>query len=187
MISVSDEKIGSVWYAVATNNRGSIVVCNFSTEGREDVLNKLMEILPPNEPWQESLGDEVAKRALNALSDIYDGREVKYPISLALDNLPTFSLLVIKTTMHIPPGYVTTYGRIAARLGKKGAARAVGNAEASNPFPLLVPCHRVVRSDLEVGKYGCGGGEMKRQLLRREGVKFVGEKVSKESLWPWTG
>jgi methylated-DNA-[protein]-cysteine S-methyltransferase len=66
---------------------------------------------------------------------------------------------------------VTTYGRLAARLGAPGAARAVGNALARNPFPLIIPCHRCVLEGGQLGGFR-GGLEMKRALLEMEGVVF---------------
>jgi methylated-DNA-[protein]-cysteine S-methyltransferase len=64
---------------------------------------------------------------------------------------------------------VSTYGRIAAHLGIPGGARAVGNALATNPFPIVIPCHRAIRSDGTLGGYQ-GGLAMKRALLEQEGV-----------------
>jgi methylated-DNA-[protein]-cysteine S-methyltransferase len=66
---------------------------------------------------------------------------------------------------------VTTYGRLAAHVGRPGGARAVGRALAGNPFPLVVPCHRAVRADGSPGGYQ-GGVPMKRALLEAEGVAF---------------
>ena len=71
----------------------------------------------------------------------------------------------------IPRGSVSTYGLIAAHVGVPGGARAVGNALASNPFPLIVPCHRAIRSDLHIGGFQ-SGTEMKRALLEKEGIIF---------------
>jgi methylated-DNA-[protein]-cysteine S-methyltransferase len=64
-----------------------------------------------------------------------------------------------------------TYGGLAASVGVAGGARAVGNVMAGNPFPLVIPCHRVVRSGGSLGGFG-GGAEMKKGLLRLEGVAF---------------
>jgi len=66
---------------------------------------------------------------------------------------------------------VSTYGRIARKLGLPRAARAVGNALARNPFPLIIPCHRAVRFDGSLGGYA-GGVRMKKMLLELEGVEF---------------
>lgn len=78
---------------------------------------------------------------------------------------------VLRGTAGIPRGMVSTYGQIAKRIGTAGGARAVGGALAGNPFPFVIPCHRVVRSDGHPGGFG-GGTGMKRDLLTMEGVAF---------------
>ena len=84
-----------------------------------------------------------------------------------------FTRRVLTADHAIPRGRVVTYGGLAARLGVPGAGRAVGNVMARNPFPLIIPCHRVVGSD--GGLHGFGGGlPMKRMLLTMEGVCFDG-------------
>jgi methylated-DNA-[protein]-cysteine S-methyltransferase len=72
---------------------------------------------------------------------------------------------------EIPRGWVSTYGRIATHLGVPGGARAVGGALARNPFPIIIPCHRAIRSDGSLGGFQ-GGPDMKRALLEFEGVGF---------------
>ena len=69
----------------------------------------------------------------------------------------------------IPRGRVSSYGLIAARIGSPGGARAVGRALATNPFPIVVPCHRAIRSDGRLGGFQ-GGAGMKRALLEQEGI-----------------
>ena len=82
---------------------------------------------------------------------------------------PDYQKSVLMALNEVPRGSVTTYGRLAERTG--GCARSVGNALSANPFPLIVPCHRVVRANGETGEYQ-GGFEMKRILLANEGVGF---------------
>lgn len=82
-----------------------------------------------------------------------------------------FERRALQTCGAIPRGRVMTYGGLAARMGVPGGARAVGNAMAGNPFPLVVPCHRVIRGDGSLGGFG-GGLKMKRALLEMEGVRF---------------
>lgn len=78
---------------------------------------------------------------------------------------------VLDEMRRIPPGQVLTYGELAKRLGKPGAARSVGNACAKNPIPLVIPCHRVVAGDGTIGNYSAEGGkETKEKLLRLEGA-----------------
>ncbi len=90
--------------------------------------------------------------------------------------------------MNIPRGFVTTYGGLARALKLPRHARAVGRALASNPFALIVPCHRVVKGDLTLGGYAFGV-DVKAEILRREGVKLekMGDsfRVKPEFLLPW--
>ncbi len=88
-----------------------------------------------------------------------------------------FDLKVLQMVLKIPKGEVRTYKEVAESLNSK-AWRAVGNAMARNPFPLVIPCHRVVKSNLTLGNYG-GGVEMKKKLLKNEGVKIKGFRVTK--------
>lgn len=82
-----------------------------------------------------------------------------------------FEREVLEFLRDLPPGETITYGEIARRLGRPGAARAVGQACARNPIPLIVPCHRVVPASGGVGNYSGGHGpETKRKLLVREGA-----------------
>ena len=73
----------------------------------------------------------------------------------------------------IPKGETRTYKEIAKAIGKPNSSRAVANACAKNPYPIVVPCHRVIRSDGLIGGYsGIGGTKRKKELLEREGIKF---------------
>jgi methylated-DNA-[protein]-cysteine S-methyltransferase len=87
---------------------------------------------------------------------------------LSLDGMTAFQKKVLKTISKIPAGETMTYGEVALKAGKPGAARAVGNVMASNPIPLILPCHRVVASN---GLGGFTGGlDVKRKLLQLEGA-----------------
>ena len=89
---------------------------------------------------------------------------------LNLEQCSTFQRMVLLTESGVPRGWVTTYGRIASHLGIHNGARAVGNALAQNPFPIIIPCHRAIRSDNRLGGFQ-GGVEMKWALLKLEGVE----------------
>jgi len=82
-----------------------------------------------------------------------------------------FARRVLTKAAEIPRGFVMTYSGLAASIGVPGGARAVGNALAWNPFPLVYPCHRVIRADGTLGGFG-GGLKLKRGLLEMEGVFF---------------
>uniref|UniRef100_A0A455SU79 methylated-DNA--[protein]-cysteine S-methyltransferase n=1 Tax=Thermogemmatispora argillosa TaxID=2045280 RepID=A0A455SU79_9CHLR len=85
----------------------------------------------------------------------------------------SFEQAVLYTTLTIPPGEVRPYAWVAREIGQPRAVRAVGNALARNPIPLLIPCHRVVRSNYQLGNYSLGGSLNKRALLQIEGVDLV--------------
>lgn len=100
------------------------------------------------------------------------GEAVDFSIGeLELEGVDGFTRRVLLADHAIPRGRVMTYGGLAVRMGVPGGARAVGNVMAGNPFPLVIPCHRVVRSDGSLGGFG-GGLPMKRALLAMEGVCF---------------
>ncbi|MHB8576597.1 MAG: methylated-DNA--[protein]-cysteine S-methyltransferase, partial [Dehalococcoidia bacterium] len=84
--------------------------------------------------------------------------------------LPPFQRRVLEKTAEIPHGEVRPYGWVAREIGSPGATRAVGTALGHNPIPLLIPCHRVVRSDGSLGEYSGGGPSMKVRVLEMEGV-----------------
>jgi methylated-DNA-[protein]-cysteine S-methyltransferase len=110
------------------------------------------------------------------------------PISFGLDILAMytcseFQQKVLLAEHAIPRGMVSTYARVSGHVGRPGAARAVGMALARNPFPILIPCHRVIRSDGTLGGFQ-GGLAMKRALLEMEGVVVSKQgKVIKPNLY----
>jgi methylated-DNA-[protein]-cysteine S-methyltransferase len=85
--------------------------------------------------------------------------------------VPEFHRRVYDVARTIPPGATLTYGDIAARLGEPGSARAVGQALGRNPFPIIVPCHRVLAANGQLGGFSAtGGSATKRRLLTIEGA-----------------
>lgn len=176
-----------VWYAAVTNEQGKLVACSFSNDRKaaeKSAINSLPRVLrrdlvpSPRDPATTDI-----------LHRIYLGEDYDHLPSIALVRPSKFLKDVYKATMRIPKGKVTTYGRLARLVGSKRRARAVGNAMARNPLPLIVPCHRVVPSTLRVGNYGGGGtekghgGRVKRGLLLREDVQFDGDRIKYTCVW----
>ena len=92
-------------------------------------------------------------------------------VDLVDEELPDADRAVYGVARTIPPGGTLTYGDVAARVGTAGDARAVGQTMARNPFPIIVPCHRVVAADGALGGFSAGGGtETKRRMLVIEGA-----------------
>jgi O-6-methylguanine DNA methyltransferase len=97
--------------------------------------------------------------------------ERKPPLPFDLHALTEFEQAVLRKALEIPRGQVRPYAWIAREIGHPRAMRAVGSALKHNPIPLLIPCHRVVLSDGQLGQYAMGGGEIKRALLAVEGAE----------------
>lgn len=96
-------------------------------------------------------------------------------IELDVAQVAPFHRLVYEVARTIPPGATLSYGEIAARLGQPGSARAVGQALGQNPFPIVVPCHRVLAAGGKVGGFSANGGTVtKRRLLAIEGAPVGG-------------
>lgn len=93
------------------------------------------------------------------------------PIALDMGEVPEFDRLVYAAARRIPRGATRSYGEIAAEIGDPGAARAVGAALGRNPFPIVVPCHRVLAADGRPGGFSAHGGvRTKMRMLEIEGA-----------------
>jgi methylated-DNA-[protein]-cysteine S-methyltransferase len=91
-------------------------------------------------------------------------------IALDMEGVAPFHRRVYQVARTIPPGKTLAYGDVAARAGAPGAARAVGQALGRNPFPIIVPCHRVVAAGGKIGGFSAhGGAATKRRMLAIEG------------------
>ena len=120
---------------------------------------------------------------LKSIADFLEGKDVSFDLeSVDFGLCSDFQKRVLLAEYGIPRGSVSTYKRIANHIGSPKASRAVGNALAKNPFPLIIPCHRAVRSDGSLGGYQ-GGVEMKRRLLEMEGVRFHNNRVDMRTLF----
>jgi len=112
----------------------------------------------------------------NQLNEFFIGKRRKFDFELDLNYLPLFAQKVLKKCYKIRYGKILTYGELAAQTGSAKAARAVGRIMATNPIPIVIPCHRVVGASGKLTGYG-GGLDMKKNLLELEGVKIISEKA----------
>lgn len=122
--------------------------------------------------------------AVDALDRFLDGDRAAFD-TLALDlvDRPAWDRAVLGAVRAIPWGATSSYGGVAAAIGRRGAARAVGGAVGRNPISLAIPCHRVIAGDGTLGGYGGGWWgsrelrlDLKRELLAREGT-FIGDSA----------
>lgn len=103
------------------------------------------------------------------LQEYFSGKRRQFQVPLDLSGVSPFTRGVLTATHQVPYGQLSTYRDIAQQVGRPSATRAVGNALGRNPIPVIVPCHRIVRSDSSLGGY-TGGLEIKERLLSLEGV-----------------
>jgi O-6-methylguanine DNA methyltransferase len=153
--------LGTLW--IAWNGRG-IAEVELAEDGDEAVARHALrsgrrtlraEALPP------ALERSIARRLAG---------ETRVRIPLDLRGRTPFEVAVWTKALEIPRGEVRPYGWIAAEIGRPKAVRAVGTALGHNPVPLIVPCHRVVRTDGTIGQYSLGGPRNKRTILAEEGL-----------------
>jgi len=172
MMGLYARKGDGVWFGVACDDE-RIFATTFGFN-KETVLRSLLRSIPFGVPFQHSEKlTPLAERVLDLIKDIYDGEEVSRGFSLATGHLSDYAKNVIKVASLIPLGYVASYGSVAEVAG--GSPRAVGRVMALNPFPLIVPCHRVVCSDLRLGGYGLGL-DVKLEILRRENKGYASKR-----------
>ena len=142
----------------------------------------LISVGLPNVPLDEflaQLADRISPRIVEApatldtarreLDEYFAGDREAFDLPLDWRLVPGgFYRKVLRATARLPFGITATYGEIAAKAGNARAHRAAGTALGSNPLPIVVPCHRIIRSGGDPGNYG-GGPELKRWLLTLEG------------------
>ncbi len=105
------------------------------------------------------------------ITDYFAGKPARFTVKLDLEGVSEFRRRVLKACGKIPRGKTATYADLARVAGSPGATRAAGSTMANNPLPLVVPCHRVIRSDGSLGKFSSIGGQgLKRRLLQLEGA-----------------
>ncbi len=171
------------WFGVLMGDQNGLFASSFSS--KKTKLEKHLVCDVPQVPSHEST--RASDLALSDMMALYDGKRTTNTIRLSLQDVSTFQRNVCRLMKEIPRGRVTTYGAIAKKI--ETGPRAVGTAVARNPWPLFVPCHRVVPSNLEIGNYSISGGlsdygcEVKRDLLTREHVPIVDDRIRSEAVW----
>jgi methylated-DNA-[protein]-cysteine S-methyltransferase len=157
-----DTRVGSLLLA-ATD--AGLVSVTFDGADPDATIERLADRLGPR-VLRDPRGLDDAARGVEAIAE---GRATAYegPLDLAL--AIGFRGEVVRALQRIPYGQTRSYGEVARAVGSPGAVRAVGTACRLNPLPIVVPCHRVVRSDGSLGRYA-GGDEAKRILLVAEGA-----------------
>jgi len=149
------------WVGLVISPRG-LRATTLPRPSHDDALREALE-LGATEPASGAEARDLAERVRHLAA----GGPADLPIDW--DGISPFRRAVLEETTRIPAGQTRSYGWLAAKVGNPRAARAVGRVMATNPLPIVVPCHRVVASDGSLHGYG-GGLEMKARLLKAEGA-----------------
>ena len=173
-----DEGLVSVAYAraespfgellVASTPKGLVKVGFLNTGSEDEMLAELSDHLSPRILHAPARVDGARRQ----LDEYFAGRRRRFDLKTDRTLIHGFARAVLAKTARIPYGSFLTYAEVAAEAGSPRAHRAAGSALARNPIPIVIPCHRVLRSGGAVGNYG-GGPEMKARLLRMEGADLA--------------
>ena len=157
-----DSPVGKL--LVATTGKG-LVRISFHSEAEDLVLEELARRISPRILKSPRKVAPVARE----LDQYFAGRRKTFDVPLDWSLVGPYARRVLRATARIPFGKVSTYREVARKAGNPAASRAAGNALGSNPIPIVVPCHRVLRTGGGLGGYG-GGLEVKELLLELEGA-----------------
>ncbi len=160
---VKETPLGDIW--LACSNRGLVAVQWASAHPQLlDYLTRRLKRPVEENPKRMS-------RAATQLREYLKGKRRQFTIPIDWSWMRPFQREALLATFAIPYGRTSTYGELAAQIGRPRAARAVGRAEATNPMPLVIPCHRVLGANGKLTGYGGGEGlPTKKWLLQLEGA-----------------
>jgi methylated-DNA-[protein]-cysteine S-methyltransferase len=164
-LATTDSPIGELLLAVTPRGLARVV---FEDEDRDAAFARIARELSPRILEHPAAADEARRQ----LDEYFGGARTRFELRLDRRLIHGIARDVLTATARVPFGRTTTYGEIAGTIGHPKAARAVGNALGSNPIPIVVPCHRVLRTGGALGGYA-GGLDRKEELLRLEGVIAV--------------
>jgi len=186
-LTLTTREHDGTWFGVLISDQGRLIASSFS---KSKVA--LERHLRTDTRGTISHGrTRESDRALDQMINLYEGKKTTSTVPLEWESVSEFQKNVCQRMREIPKGRVTSYGLIARRISS--GPRAVGTGVARNPWPLFIPCHRVVPASLEIGNYSIEGAlsdygcEVKRDLLEREGVSIEGDKIASKALWVPTG
>jgi methylated-DNA-[protein]-cysteine S-methyltransferase len=149
---------------LAATQRGLVRISFGRSLDRDDFVARLAT-LSPRVLEAPAYFDAIRRE----LDEYFEGRRTRFDLPLDWSLTGGFGRRVLRETARIPYGRVSTYREIAGAAGNPRASRAAGNALGANPIPIVVPCHRVLRTGGALGGYG-GGPELKEFLLKLEGA-----------------
>jgi methylated-DNA-[protein]-cysteine S-methyltransferase len=182
-MTLTTKEHDGTWLGVLISDQGRLIASSFS-KSRASLERHLRTDTRGTASHGRTYESD---NALDQIINLYEGKKTTSTVPLEWESVSEFQKNVCQRMSEIPKGRVTSYGLIARRISS--GPRAVGTGVARNPWPLFIPCHRVVPASLEIGNYSIGGAlsdygcEVKRDLLEREGVSIEGDKITAKALW----
>lgn len=158
--------LGPIW--LAANDHGLVAISLW--DDRDRFYSEVRRLVGGEPDWAPDRLGEAGRQLLAYLN----GELEVFDVAIDWSVLTPFQEKVLRVVEGIPYGQLSTYGKIAREIGKPQAVRAVGRANATNPMPIVIPCHRVLGADGRLHGYGAPGGlETKAWLLRLEGSWLI--------------
>jgi len=147
------------WLAAVSD--GSVILAILFERNRHELEARLSKEFPGAE--EQSRG--IAQTAVKQLQQYFAGERRTFDLPLSLQASSGFARKVLKALQQVPYGSTVTYKELAGMAGSPAAARAIGRVMASNPLPILIPCHRVIGSNGKLTGYSGGGGVTSKRCL----------------------
>jgi methylated-DNA-[protein]-cysteine S-methyltransferase len=172
--SLPSSLVGTIWIGISPGGLYGVKLGGDETDFRKSLSRR--------SGFEITLDQSAISDIAQQLDEYFQGNRRTFTITIDWSQLRPFEEAVLRETLAIPFGDVRTYGQIAEKVGRpKSAARAVGRAEATNPIPIIIPCHRVVGADGTLRGYGGAGGiDTKAWLLNLEGHQLL-----QQQRFPW--
>ena len=167
------ESVSAVYSGLLRDTSAGTIAVWVTRNGVRRIAAVTPEIIEDGH-WDAS-GHPTLRVALHQLNQYFNRERERFHLPLDFSGATAFQKRIYERLTEIPYGRIVSYGDIADEMGVAGAARAVGQAVGANPLPIVVPCHRVVRSDGRLGGYS-GGLRRKVALLAIEGVGVDGHQ-----------
>lgn len=171
--NLNDSPLGVLWIAVSASGLNAVKI-----GGDGSAFARSLED-DANDP---TFDNDFVSFVATQLQEYFDGERRRFEMEMDWGQLTAFQEAALRRTFEIPFGEVRTYGQVATDIGRSpAAARAVGRAMATNPIPIIIPCHRVVGANGDLTGYGGPGGIKTKAWL----LEFEGHQVARQMRLPW--
>ena len=160
------------WFGLVAREHG--LLSTFLPQPQRDLRRRIKERFSSAAEF-----DALLPGFCHQVRQYFDGQATRFDVEIDIGDMPPFRQMVLELCRKVPYGKTATYADLARAAGKPAAARAVGGVMAHNPLPLVIPCHRILRSDGSLGGYSSRGGlNEKTRLLRLEGAMDAEELLA---------